>query len=238
MDIEENNSKESNEDLNAYKIPKTDFNKNNLQELLNKDNPQYFEEITQPDENISNKPINNLISLPNQINLNRDNINNDFSGLKEFNSNDKSITRTFSPKNNNSNKLNNNFNQFTLYNPNSSKFPKIPEKYSDIASILKKDIKESIKKEKENEKEKELIEIDTARKNSSLSNNVSSNSTTNITNSTNSNLIIIPEKKQEEKKIHKLNLNDILAASCNKDEYLIFTFTFKIINIKVFMYRI
>lgn len=213
MDIEENNSKESNEDLNAYKIPKTDFNKNNLKELLNKDNPQYFYETSQTEENESNKLSNILISLPNQI-QNKNNSKNNFNDLKEFNSNDNSFTRTFSPKNNNSSKLNNNFNQFTSYNGNSSKFPKIPEKYSDIASILKKDIKENFKKEKE----KELIEIDSSVKNFSLSNAVCNNSTTIIANSNNSNLIIIPEKKQDEKKVHKLNLNDILAASCNKDE--------------------
>lgn len=155
--------------------------------------------------------------------MNNNKKNNNFCDLKEFNSNDNSITRTFSPKNNNSNKINNsNFNPISLYNANSSKFPKIPDKYSDIASILKKDISESIKKEKEKEKEKELFEVVSARKNSSLSNNVNNNnSNANIANanSNNSHLIVIPEKKPEEKKVHKLNLNDILFASCNKDEY-------------------
>lgn len=212
--MEENNSKESNEDSNASKIPKSEFNRNNLKELLNKDNSNYFSQTDENDIMINS----NLISLPNQINQKNNKLNNNFNDLKDFNSNDNSFTKTFSPKNNNSNRMNINYNNFALYNANSSKFPKIPEKYSDIASILKKDINETIKKEKE------MFENDkAARKNSSLSNNLCKIS--NICSINTGNLIIIPEKKQEEKKVHKLNLNDILSANSNKEEYFIITFS-------------
>lgn len=153
--------------------------------------------------------------------------------MKEFldNSNDNSFAKTFSPKNNSFKiiEANTNASQIPSLSGVSSKFPKMPKKYSDIASILKKDIDEAIKKEKEKD-----YEIDSSRKYSSLSiNNANNNTTANtnntnntnnansISNSNNSNLIILPSEPKmdyvKEKKPQKLNLFDILSAS-SKDE--------------------
>ena len=225
-DIEEINRKESNEEWNASKIPKTDFNKNNLIEMTNREtNSKYFSK-SQPDENESNLICFTVGNYKDAENKDNNNLND----LKEFNSNDSSFARTFSPKNN-SCKINNAFNnnQVPVHSGVLSKFPKMPKKYSDIASILKKDINEAIKKEKEKDCEFD----DSTRKYSSLSNNNVNNNTTANTNNTNntnltnsinnnnSNLIILAETKSEEvrqKKPQKLNLFDILSGSSNKEE--------------------
>jgi len=210
LDLEENNSKESNDDYNAFKIPTSDFNKNNLNKIPNKEGIEYFS------ENISEELYQtNLISTSRKDTYPKTKIN-PLNELKEFNSNDNSFTKTFSPKNYNSNKINNNFsinNLHNIHNCTLSKFPKIHEKYSDIANILKKDINETLKKEKEKE-----LDVDITRKYSSLSNNVNNNTTANTNDS---NLIMINEKKMDEikeKKVNKLNLIDILSGSINKEE--------------------
>lgn len=228
-DIDENNSKESNEDWNASKIPKSDFNKNKLIEITKREtNSKYFSK-SQPDEN-HNVNENNLVSftIGNYQNTKK-NINS-LNELKEFSSSDSYFGKDFSPKNynieNNLNKIENvvNSNQI-FYNGNASKFPKIPKKYSDIANIIKKDIDEAIKKEKT--KEIDCDAVDSSRKYSSLSNiNLNNNSTanTNDTNTNNnSNFIIIPDKKapeevKDKKPQHKLNLLDLLSVTKNKDE--------------------
>lgn len=227
------------------KIPSTDFNKNNLSEITLKDN------LKQNSQNNSNENINLLQA---------DNISNDHSypktkaekkhseykkskptlsfnnnDLGEFNSNDDSFSKTFSPKTLNTN-INNVFNfpnkqqtsiisNNNFHHNNSSKFPKISEIYSDIANILKKDITESIKKEKEKVKEKDKekeIEFDTTRKYSSLSTNIAtSNTLASALNKNSCNLMTLNEKKTEEedkKKAYKLNLNDILSNSNNTKE--------------------
>ena len=79
-----NNSKENEDELNASKIPKSEFNKNNLYEITLKDN-SYFSQI-QPDEIDKslkiNKPYNNRVK-------------NNLNDLKEFNSNDNSFAKVF-----------------------------------------------------------------------------------------------------------------------------------------------
>jgi len=182
-----------------------------LKEITNRENSQYFCQ-TLPDEKNN---TTNLSSIANKLSISKINTTN-LNDFKVFNSMDTSFTKTFSPKNYNSKNINNafNMNQFQLYNASWSKFPKISDKYSGIATILKKDINEAIKKEKEKE-----LEIDSIQKFSSLSNNVLINPSSISTN--NNKLIILPDKRKEEikdKKVQKLNLNDILSANTNKEE--------------------
>jgi len=252
-DIEENNSKESNEEWNASKIPQSDFNQNNLIEITKRETKSKIFSKSQPDENESN-----LISFTVENSNYEDRKINNLNGLKEFNFSDNSFARTFSPKNSSyqrdkCNSDNTSANQGAVFGEVSRRFPKMPKKYSDIASIIKKDINEVIKKEKEKEKEKDF-EVDSTRKYSSLSvnntNNTNNNNTTANTNYTNniannansicnsnsisncnnnisSNTINLPESKTEEikeKKPQKLNLFDILSGSISKDEYYIITF--------------
>ena len=140
------------------KIPSTDFNNNNLNEITLKDKLRYICH-TQPDEEVfeSKSKLKNFGLIKLNKNSENEKLNNKRIG--NFNSNDNFINKTFSPK-----IINNSCQNIFSFKPimNTSKFPKIPDKYSDIANIIKKDICENYKKE---------MEMDITRKYSSMSNN-------------------------------------------------------------------
>jgi len=157
---------------------------------------------------------------------------NSYDGLErekkkiENNFLDFSLNKTTSPKNiivNNHLSIQNKNDKAILGKFGNEKFIKVPEKFSDIAYLITKDIKENIKKEKEKDKDVEKDYNDNNRK---FSNNTTGNmknkkilnlkdlisldGNNNLTNLEKDKKIEIKDNNNNLKK--KLNLNDILNS--------------------------